>query len=131
MKLFRVLKNFIRDIKLYTVYCSGFPFVFIHQIYTWLYKILSSLQVMIPYAKTKINFLPLIGTNADYHMNYGLNLVAVEPICQYFLLVGFKYRACPVGWGCRIHRLHLCRGVGSTPNECPRYETLQSKVTFQ
>ena len=29
---------------------------------------------------------------------------------------------CPVGWGCRIHRLHLCRGVRPphTPNECPR-----------
>ena len=31
---------------------------------------------------------------------------------------------CPVGWGCRIHRLHLCRGV--TPhNECPGYDIKQ------
>ena len=29
---------------------------------------------------------------------------------------------CPVGWGCRIHRLLLCRGVRS-PNECPGYDT--------
>ena len=27
---------------------------------------------------------------------------------------------CPVGWGCRIHWLHLCRGVRLPPaNECP------------
>ena len=35
---------------------------------------------------------------------------------------------CPVGWGCRIHRLLLCRW-GKTPspaNECPRYDTKQS-----
>ena len=33
--------------------------------------------------------------------------------------------SCPVGWGCRIHWLHLCRGV-SSPNECPVYDTKQS-----
>ena len=32
---------------------------------------------------------------------------------------------CPVGWGCRIHRLHLCRGV-DLPNKCPVYDTKQS-----
>ena len=32
---------------------------------------------------------------------------------------------CPVGWGCRIHRLFLCRGV-RTPNQCPGYDTKQS-----
>ena len=31
-----------------------------------------------------------------------------------------------VGWGCRIHWLHLCRGVIPPPNECPRYNTKQS-----
>ena len=31
----------------------------------------------------------------------------------------------PVGWCCRIHRLHLCRGV-RLPNECPRYDIKQS-----
>ena len=34
--------------------------------------------------------------------------------------------ACPVGWGCRIHRLLLCRGVRPPPNECPGYDTKQS-----
>ena len=34
---------------------------------------------------------------------------------------------CPVGWGCRIHRLLLCREVRPpTPNECPGYDTKQS-----
>ena len=33
---------------------------------------------------------------------------------------------CPVGWGCRIYRLHLCRGVRPTPNEGPEYDTKQS-----
>ena len=33
---------------------------------------------------------------------------------------------CPVGWGCRIHWLHLCRGVKPPPNECPGYDTKQS-----
>ena len=35
---------------------------------------------------------------------------------------------CPVSWGCRIHWLHLCRGVRppTPPNECPGYDTKQS-----
>ena len=33
---------------------------------------------------------------------------------------------CPVGWGCRIHWLLLCRGVRPRPNECPGYDTKQS-----
>ena len=31
----------------------------------------------------------------------------------------------PVGWGCGIRRLHLCRGVRSL-NECPRYDSKPS-----
>ena len=33
---------------------------------------------------------------------------------------------CPVDWGCRIHRLHICRGVRPPPNEWPGYDTKQS-----
>ena len=36
---------------------------------------------------------------------------------------------CPVGWSCRIHWPHLCRGVSPPPkkkNECPGYDTEQS-----
>ena len=32
---------------------------------------------------------------------------------------------CPVDWGCRIHRLHLCRGVRPCL-VCSRYDTKQS-----
>ena len=32
--------------------------------------------------------------------------------------------SCPVGWGCRIHQLLLCRGVRPPPtNEYPGYDT--------
>ena len=42
------------------------------------------------------------------------------------VLVTIKH--CPVGWGCRIHWLPLCRGVRPPPplNECPAYNTKQS-----
>ena len=33
---------------------------------------------------------------------------------------------CPVGWGCRVHRLILCKGVTPYANECPRYDIKQS-----
>ena len=34
---------------------------------------------------------------------------------------------CPVGWGCRIHWLLLCRGVKTPlPSKCPEYDTKQS-----
>ena len=32
---------------------------------------------------------------------------------------------CPVGWGYRIHQLHLCRGVRPPRSECPVYDTQQ------
>ena len=31
-----------------------------------------------------------------------------------------------VGWGCRIHQLHLCKEVTPLPNEYPRYDIKQS-----
>ena len=36
------------------------------------------------------------------------------------------YCDCPISWSCRIHWLHLCRGVRPPPNECPGYDTKQS-----
>ena len=29
----------------------------------------------------------------------------------------------PIGWGCRIHRLHLCIWCKPPPNDCPGYDT--------
>ena len=55
-----------------------------------------------------------------------------------FLKVGFHstsvrlsmllfQRCCTVGWGCRIHRLLLCREIRPPPyNKCPVYDTNQS-----
>ena len=34
----------------------------------------------------------------------------------------------PVSWGCRIRRLHLCRGVNSTSPECSGYDIKPSDV---
>ena len=36
----------------------------------------------------------------------------------------------PVGWSCRIHRLHLFRGVRA-PNECPDMTLNNLMVRFQ
>ena len=32
---------------------------------------------------------------------------------------------CPVGYGCRIHRLPFWRGLWPPPNKCPGYDTKQ------
>ena len=52
-------------------------------------------------------------------LNSNCNLTT---ICSFLSYSGCS---CPVGWGCRIHQLHLCRGV-RPPNECPGYDTKQS-----
>ena len=35
--------------------------------------------------------------------------------------ISTKMKSNPVGWSCKIHRLHLCRGVKLPPHESPRY----------
>ena len=41
--------------------------------------------------------------------------------------LSFQNLFCPVGRGCRIHRLHLCRRIrGPHSNEGPGYDTKQS-----
>ena len=47
----------------------------------------------------------------------------VSSISQIYLFKNF-----PVGWSCRIHWLHLCRGLRPPPppTECPGYDTKQS-----
>ena len=57
-----------------------------------------------------------------WHLNSVLMLNWI--ICNKTVLT-FNSVYCPVGWGCGIHRLHLCKGVRS-PNECPGYDTKQS-----
>ena len=46
-----------------------------------------------------------------------------------FILIKFPYQSnSPVGWDCRIHRLHLRRGIRPSLNECPRYDSKQSSM---
>ena len=42
------------------------------------------------------------------------------------LLQNSNVNDCPVGWGRRIHRLHLRREVTLPTNMCPEYDTIQS-----
>ena len=63
----------------------------------------------------KKKLLQLFQQFQDLHFGINLNQHAPQ---IYF---------CPVGWGCRIHWLHLFRGVRPPPpNECPGYDTKQS-----
>ena len=57
-----------------------------------------------------------------YIWNYCNFLV---PVHFLYLIFRSPFSFCPGGYGCRIHRLHLCIGV-RPPNEYPRYETKQS-----
>ena len=53
--------------------------------------------------------------------------IAVRSHCRLSLVHLFLQTVvCPVGWGCRIHQLLLCRGVRPPPHECPGYDTKQS-----
>ena len=45
---------------------------------------------------------------------------------QYVKVTVLLCGTCPVGWGCRIHRLLLCRGVNPLHNECPVNDAKQS-----
>ena len=49
----------------------------------------------------------------------------VKNISGNLVTLVFNEYYCPVSWGCRIHRLILCRRV-RPHNECPGYNTKQS-----
>ena len=53
-----------------------------------------------------------------YHKSIFSLMTVIELLLLLLLL-------CPVGWGCRIHWLHLCRGL-RLPNEYPGYDLKQS-----
>ena len=56
-----------------------------------------------------------------YHVNLMINIsLHTIIVFQVFLSI-----TSPVGWGCRIHRLHFCRGV-RPHHEGPRYDSKQS-----
>ena len=47
-------------------------------------------------------------------------------VCVAFLNTFLNIYIYPVGSGCRLHRLYLCRRVRPLPNECLVYDTKQS-----
>ena len=51
-----------------------------------------------------------------FQTNFLLLFAAVVKFCSLYLVQVSKFCNCPVGWGCRIHRLLLCRGVRPPPN---------------
>ena len=63
-----------------------------------------------------------------FHIDFCINVIVpyFVVLCCYSKRFSFSFEVCPVGWDCKIYRLHLCRGVGPHPNECPRYDTKQS-----
>ena len=45
----------------------------------------------------------------------------------FFFIFVSSIPSCSVGWGCRIHRLHLGREMDTPSNEYPGYNTKQSR----
>ena len=43
-----------------------------------------------------------------------------------YIYIVNRWKYSPVGWGCRIHRLHFSKGVRPPTNKCPGYVTKQS-----
>ena len=60
-------------------------------------------------------------TKINFPLQYIYIYIYIYIYTLYFLSVCYT-----VGWGCRIHRLLLCRGVAPPSNECPGYDTKQS-----
>ena len=52
-------------------------------------------------------------------------------ICLLLFQPSTQNNICPVGWGCRIHRLHLCSWVRPLPKKCPGYDTKNLMLRFQ
>ena len=72
--------------------------------------------------KTKTLFRKLERILIEWYKQY-LSLLFIQTC----LNKGLQSNYCPVGCGCRIHRLLLCREVRPPPpNECPGYDTKQS-----
>ena len=53
--------------------------------------------------------------------------VRVLPMCLHACVWVIIFSlTCPVGWGCRIQRLHLCREISPPPTSVLLYDTKQS-----
>ena len=72
------------------------------------------------------NYRIVIKTNYIFIFTLLIYICIYIHIYVYMYVNIYIYIYCPVGWGCRIHRLLLCRGVRPSPNERPGYDTKQS-----
>ena len=79
-------------------------------------------SMMNTYIYAQILFLQALTCYSPYIIMYCIHIY-LYAYCYNLLIV---FDSCPVGWGCRIHRLHFCRGGKIPPNECPGYDTKQS-----
>ena len=74
------------------------------------------------------NYLVLYHIHSLYE-NYFLESMHLQLTFKWSLVSWTPgiYLSCPVGWGWRMHWLHLSRGVRPPPlHECPGYNTKQS-----
>ena len=53
-------------------------------------------------------------------------LITFDLLCIYNVVQSCLFDLVSVGWGCRIHRQHLCRGI-SPHTECPGYDAKPSQ----
>ena len=66
---------------------------------------------------TQMHFYNYVIVFKDMHIDTGNThtFVSVEFSRSYFFWQKVKMCICPVSWGCKIHWLHLCRGVRLPP----------------
>ena len=121
----------------------GFP---VYQLLKVSFNAKSSLYICTNYIGFAFNRINGISTIVGYFMPntpYTIRFYGLSSIVDYLMPNPFihiyrihriwfdnfmpnpLYTYCPIGWGCRIHRLHLCRGVRLL-NECLGYDTKQS-----
>ena len=97
-----------------------------HTKYMYLPISISTMWHKVIFLKQSLNWVFLfLGVKAmkRYSTPPELSMIQISVICKTPPL----QEICLVSWGCRIHWLHLCRGVRPPPlNECPRYDTKQS-----
>ena len=79
---------------------------------------------------TSVKWFPLYLLIKDFYLNFSWDFTVPgqsgpRSYGNEGVLHILQRSSCPVSWGCRIHRLHLSRGV-RRPNECPGYDTKQS-----
>ena len=69
----------------------------------WICPSIANLLLLYNILNTHVFFLPVLNSMIYFHCSF-----------------------CPVGWGCRKHWLHLCRGVRPPPTSVLIYDTKQS-----